>query len=156
YPTVSDQLGPNANLSIDPEIRSIALYQAARYAQTCRIYAPVYRQMTVPSLTNGSITAAVARQAYGEVLAAWKECLAKYNHGPGAVLIGHSQGAGHLQELIRTRVDGKPVARRLVSAILLGGDVMVRKGRDTGGVFKRIRACRSATQLGCVVAFSTF
>ena len=33
YPTVSDQLGPNADLSIDPEVRSIALYQAARYSQ---------------------------------------------------------------------------------------------------------------------------
>jgi Protein of unknown function (DUF3089) len=156
YPTVSDQLGPNADLSIDPEERSIALYQVARYSQVCRIYAPVYRQLTVPSLTNGSITAAVARTAYGDVLAAWKEYLAKYNHGRGVVLIGHSQGAGQLQELIRTRVDGKPIARRLVSAILLGGNVTVRKGRDTGGIFKHIRACRSRTQLGCVVAFSTF
>jgi hypothetical protein len=156
YPTVSDQPGPNANLAIDPEIRSIALYQAARFSQVCRVFAPVYRQMTVPSLANGSITAAVARKAYAGVAAAWKEYLAKYNRGRGVVLIGHSQGAGHLQELIRTRVDGKPVARRLVSAILLGGDVTVRKGRDTGGIFKHVRACRSATQLGCVVAFSTF
>src|SRR5690349_14845844 len=33
YPTVSDQLGPNADLSVDPEVRSIALYQAARFSQ---------------------------------------------------------------------------------------------------------------------------
>jgi DUF3089 family protein len=156
YPTVSDQLGPNADLSIDPEERSIALYQAARYSQVCRVFAPMYRQLTVPSLTNGSITAAAARKAYAGVAAAWKEYLAKDNHGRGVVLIGHSQGAGQLQQLIRTRVDGKPVARRLVSAILLGGNVTVRKGRDTGGIFKHIRACRSRTQLGCVVAFSTF
>jgi hypothetical protein len=156
YPTVSDQLGPNASLAIDPEIRSIALYQAARYSQVCRVFAPVYRQLTVPSLTNGSITAAVVRKAYGDVEAAWKEYLAKYNHGRGVVLIGHSQGAGHLQQLIRTRVDGKPIARRLVSAILLGGNVTVRKGRDTGGIFKHVSACRSSTQLGCVIAFSTF
>jgi len=156
YPTVSDQLGPNTNLSIDPEVRSIALYQAARFSQVCRVFAPVYRQLTVPSLTNGSITAAAVRKAYGDVLAAWKEYLAKYNRGRGVVLIGHSQGAAHLQQLIRDRVDGKPVARRLVSAILLGGNVTVRKGRDTGGIFRHVRACRSKTQLGCVVAFSTF
>src|SRR3954463_14922451 len=129
YPTVSDQLGPNADLSIDPEVRSIALYQVARYSQVCRVFAPVYRQLTVPSLANGSITAAVARTAYHDVAAAWKEYLAKYNHGRGIVLIGHSQGAGHLQELIRTRVDDKPISRQLVSAILLGGNVIVRKGR---------------------------
>src|SRR6476619_3002601 len=35
YPTVSDQNRPNANRHIDPEERSIALYQAARYSQEC-------------------------------------------------------------------------------------------------------------------------
>ena len=46
--------------------------------------------------------------------------------------------------------------RRLVSAILLGGNVNVRKGSDRGGDFKHIRACRRARQLGCVIAFSGF
>jgi Protein of unknown function (DUF3089) len=156
YPTVSDQQGPNATRAIDPEVRSIALYQAARFSQVCRVYAPVYRQVTVAALSNGTLTAAVARKAYRDVVAAWKEYLARYNHGRGVVLIGHSQGAGHLQQLIQTRIDGKPVARRLVSAILLGGNVTVRKGRDTGGVFRHVPACRRRTELGCVVAFSSF
>jgi hypothetical protein len=115
----------------------------------------VYRQVTVPSL-GGTVSAAAAKLAYRDVLAAWKEYLAKDNKGRGVVLIGHSQGAGHLQELIRTRIDGRPVSRRLVSAILLGGNVLVRRGSDTGGVFRHIRACHSKTQLGCVIAFSTF
>jgi hypothetical protein len=156
YPTVSDQKGPNATRAADPEVRSIALYQAARFSQVCRVFAPVYRQVTVQALSNGTLTAAVARKAYRDVLAAWKEYLARYNHGRGVVLIGHSQGAGHLQQLVRTRIDGKRIARRLVSAILLGGNVTVRKGRDTGGVFRHVRACRSRTQLGCVIAYSTF
>ena len=32
---------------IDPEQRSIALYQAARYSSDCRVFAPVYRQLTL-------------------------------------------------------------------------------------------------------------
>src|SRR5829696_7315452 len=44
YPTVSDQLTSLANRHIDPEERSIALYQAARYSQYCRVFAPMYRQ----------------------------------------------------------------------------------------------------------------
>jgi hypothetical protein len=156
YPTVSDQPGPNADRSIDPEVRSIALYQAARFSQVCRVYAPVYRQVTVPALSNGTLTQAVARKAYKDVVAAWKEYLARYNKGRGVVLIGHSQGAGHLQQLVRTRLDGRRIGRRLVSALLLGGNVTVRKGRDSGGVFKHVRACRSPTQLHCVVAFSAF
>jgi hypothetical protein len=43
-----------------------------------------------------------------------------------------------------------------VSAILLGGNVLVKQGSDVGGDFKHIRACHSATQLHCVIAFSTF
>src|SRR4051794_15741800 len=36
YPTVSDDKTRNSDLSIDPEERSIALYQAARYSLHCR------------------------------------------------------------------------------------------------------------------------
>ncbi len=47
YPTVSNQPGRLATKRVDPELRSIALYQAARFSQLCRVYAPVYRQATV-------------------------------------------------------------------------------------------------------------
>jgi hypothetical protein len=115
----------------------------------CRVYAPVYRQITVQALTNGTLTEAVRKEAYADVLAAWKEYLAKYNKGRGFVLIGHSQGAGHLTRLLQQQIDGKAISRRLVSAILLGGNV-------TAKTFKHVRPCRSSTQLGCVVAYSTF
>src|SRR5438067_2829708 len=47
YPTVSDQRTTLANLHIDPVQRAIALYQAARYSQYCKVYAPMYRQVTL-------------------------------------------------------------------------------------------------------------
>ena len=50
YPTVSDDESRNSDLSIDPEERSIALYQAARYSQRCRVFAPMYRQITLATL----------------------------------------------------------------------------------------------------------
>jgi Protein of unknown function (DUF3089) len=34
--------------------------------------------------------------------------------------------------------------------------VLVRRGSDKGGDFKHIGACHSSTQLGCVIAFSTY
>ena len=49
YPTVSDQKTAARTCTIDPEERSIALYQAARYSQHCRVYAPMYRQVTLPA-----------------------------------------------------------------------------------------------------------
>jgi hypothetical protein len=33
---------------------------------------------------------------------------------------------------------------------------VVKRGQDAGGDFKKVRACRSRTQVGCVIAFSTF
>jgi hypothetical protein len=156
YPTVSDDHGFNSDLSIDPEEISIAQYQAARFSERCRVFAPMYRQLTLEALNQTAPPDALLT-AYNDVKAAWKEYLRRYNHGRGVVLIGHSQGSGMLQELVHQKIDRFPAARkRLVSAILLGGNVTVEAGRNVGGVFKHVPACRSARQTGCVIAFSTF
>jgi hypothetical protein len=157
YPTVSDQPGLNANLNIDPQESSIALYQAARYSQLCRVYAPMYRQATIGGIGNPQQIATGFANAYVDVLAAWKDYLRHFNKGRPFVLVGHSQGSFHLRKLIAEQIDNKPALRkRLISAILLGGNVTVKKGKDVGGDFKHVPACRSETQLGCVIAFSTF
>ncbi len=157
YPTVSDQAGPNATRAIDPEQRSIALYQAARYSKVCRVFAPMYRQVTIPALFGGGFTPERLQIAYSDVLEAWRTYLKNYNRGRGVVLIGHSQGTFHLDRLVAEQIDPRPdLRKRLVSAILLGGNVTVAKGRKAGGDFKHVPGCRSATQTGCVVAFSTF
>jgi Protein of unknown function (DUF3089) len=62
-----------------------------------------------------------------------------------------------LRELIANEIDDDPeLRRRTLSALLLGGDVTVEEGRDVGGDFEHVRACRKRTQLHCVIAFSTF
>jgi Protein of unknown function (DUF3089) len=158
YPTVSDQPGPQASLRIDPEERSIALFQAARYSRDCRVYAPMYRQITLAGLSApDTVTPAIRNAAYADVRNAWREYLKKYNKGRGVVLVSHSQGSYVLRPLIAKEIDRKPALRkRLISALLLGGNVTVKQGKDTGGDFRNVRACRSASQIGCVVAFSTF
>ncbi len=158
YPTVSHQTTTLSNLHIDPEERSIALYQAARYSQYCRVFAPMYRQVTLAALNSGNHeTPAQLTTPLRDVTAAFHTYLRKYSHGGGFVLIGHSQGALVLKQLIARDIDRTPaLRRRLVSAILLGGNVLVRHGRRTGGTFRHVPACRSASELGCVIAFSTF
>jgi len=158
YPTVSDQERPQATKAIDPELRAIARFQASRYSRDCRVYAPVYRQITLQGINAPDPgTSAMRASAYLDVRSAWREYLRRYNDGRGVVLVGHSQGTFVLRRLIAEEIDPSVSARkRLVSALLLGGNVLVKKGSDRGGDFKRIRACRSPTQLGCVVAFSIF
>lgn len=158
YPTVSDQPTPTADFTVDPVLRSIALYQAARYSSECRVFAPVYRQITLAALFSGAlVTPQMREQAYQDVRHAWLDYLHHDNHGRGVVFVGHSQGAGVLRRLLREEIDPKPsLGHKLVSAVLLGGNVTVKKGQDVGGDFQHIPACRSSRQTGCVIAFSTF
>ena len=157
YPTVSNQQTTVATKAADPEIRDIALFQVARFSQVCRVFAPLYRQITVPGVQRGDATAADVALGDKDLLEAWRHYLEKWNKGGGVVLIGHSQGTFRLTSLIRKQIDDNAKLRkRLVSALLLGGNVTVRKGSDRGGSFKNVPACRRTTQIGCVVAFSTF
>jgi hypothetical protein len=152
YPTTSNQPTLNATKSADPEIRSIAEYQAQRFSRHCRMFAPLYRQVTavgVASITVSHDTAPYT-VAYGDVREAWRNYLARYNHGRGFVLIGHSQGSRMLRKLIRDEIDSKPgLRRRLVSAIIPGANANVAD-------FKHVPACGSSTKTGCLVSFSTF
>jgi hypothetical protein len=161
YPTVSDEKSGNSDLKIQDTERSIATYQVARYSQYCKVYAPMYRQVTLSGagLPGASASSSKANPALGvsDVETALKTYLAKYNHGRGFVLIGHSQGSGVLESVIAKMVDTKPAVRkRMLSAILMGGNVLVKGNSGIGGDFKHIPACRRDTQLGCVIAFSTF
>ena len=158
YPTVSLQPTTNANLTIDPQERVVAADQASRFSSACRVFAPMYPQLTLHAiLTPGGITPAGAAIAYGGVLSAFRDYLAHDNHGRGIVFIGHSQGSSMLIPLLAHEVDATPaVRRRLVSALLLGGNVTVKRGRSSGGDFNHIPACHAATQTGCVVAYSSF
>jgi hypothetical protein len=117
----------------------------------------VYRQATVPALQAGTTTPRDYLTASGDVEEAFDAFLRRIGPRRGFVLLGHSQGSYHLQRLIRRRIDThRALRRRLVSAVLLGGNVTVRAHSDRGGVFRRVPTCRRATQRACVIAFSTF
>ena len=158
YPTVSDQDAVNATRAKDPEVKAIARFQASRFSRHCRMFAPVYRQLTLRAIgTPRDLGDEARRIAYRDVRDAFREYLRRYNRGRGVVLVGHSQGTYVLRELVKREIDRRPaVRRRLVSALLIGGNVEVRRGSDRGGDFRNVPACRSATQLRCVVAYSMF
>lgn len=156
YPTVSNQPTPTADKSKDPELRSIAKYQASRFSQHCRVFAPVYRQVTMAGLPI-ALTGSGMDVGYADVVQAWKEYLETYNKGRGVILIGHSQGTFMLRRLIAEHVDTRRDVRdRLVGAFLMGGNVTVAEGRTTGGDFQKVPLCTESGQYGCVVAYSTY
>ena len=158
YPTVSRQKTINANLTIDPEEQAVARAQAALFSQVCKVYAPMYPQLTLAAIaTPSKISFASALVAYNYVDSAFRNYMANYNKGRGIVFIGHSQGAMMLTALLKYEVDAQPQVRKLlVSALLLGGNVTVPVGKPVGGDFEKIPACSSAAEIGCVVAYSSF
>ncbi len=163
YPTVSTDPGVLANLAVEPAEQQVVKQQFARFAASCRLYAPVYRQFTLTALAAmmsghplpmpGGMRPAIT---YTDVKDAWDYYLAHENHGRGVVLIGHSQGSGLLTQLIAKEIDGKPVQARIVSAILMGTSLSVPAGADVGGDFKSMPLCHGASQLGCVIAYASF
>jgi len=159
YPTVSNDQTPNSDMNAGPEELSVVRTQFARFGSECRVFAPLYRQVTLTALRAGIAGRPMPVDrtlAYNDVVDAWKYYLDHDNQGRGVVLIGHSQGSGVLSQLIRNEIDGKPVQERLVSALLLGTNVAVPKGKDVGGAFKQVPVCRSASQTGCVIAYVSF
>jgi hypothetical protein len=159
YPTVSLDPGGNSDMTAGPEERNVVRAQFARFQSVCRPFAPLYRQFTLTALrgaTTGKPLPADRTLGYTDVLDAWNYYLTHDNNGRGVVLVGHSQGSGVLQQLIRNEIDGKPIQSRIVSALLLGSNVAVPKGKDVGGAFTQMPLCRAADQTGCVITYVSF
>ena len=160
YPTVSLDRSPNSDMVPGPEEVSVVNQQLNRFASQCRIYAPLYRQVTIPALRSALIgvpMAGIDRElAYTDVRDAWRSYLAHDNHGRGVILIGHSQGSGVLKRLLAEEIDGKPVQKQLVSAILPGTNFLVPAGKVVGGDLKSIPLCTVQGQTGCVISYVTF
>jgi hypothetical protein len=160
YPTVSSDEGVSSDLV--PQAESVvATLQAARFSETCRVFAPMYRSVTVGGLTGllggGGDAAAAFGQASADVEAAWTSYLERYNNGRGVILVSHSQGTFHLIRLIREVIDPAPEQRDLVvSAMLVGGSFQVPDGADVGGDAKNLPLCRSEEQVGCIITYSTY
>lgn len=159
YPTVSRDPGMNSDMRTGGEEANAAAVQFARFGSVCKTYAPIYRQATVASIgavMAGADPAPIFGVAYGDVLAAWHHYLDHHNRGRPFVIIGHSQGAIHGITLIQQEIEGRPIAARLVSAILLGFNVEVPEGRDVGGTFRHTPLCTRAGQTGCVITYQSF
>jgi hypothetical protein len=161
YPTISTDMGGNSDLvpGMNEEL-FVVRQQAARLGAVCRVFAPVYRQVTLTALISrlgGNPIPSDGAAAYADVLDAWKHYVANDNQGRGVILIGHSQGAGHLRTLVATEIDAEETLRaRLVSAMLLGSSVQVPVDADVGADFQNVPLCRRRKDTGCVVSYASF
>lgn len=142
-----------------PEEVSVIKGQFARFNAVCRTYAPLYRQVTLTALRAriaGQPMAFDRQLGYQDVAAAWHYYLQHHNNGRGVVLIGHSQGSGVLAELITREIDGQPIQKKIISAMLTGSRLAVPIGAGVGGQFKQVPLCESRNDIGCIITFASF
>ncbi|GAB1267736.1 DUF3089 domain-containing protein [Aurantivibrio infirmus] len=161
YPTVSLDATPNSDLVAGPEEYSVIKSQFARFASQCRVFAPMYRQISLGALrarnsTDENRAMPDRAMGYDDVLNAWNYYLQHDNNGRGVILVGHSQGSGVLTRLIAAEIDGKPIQKQIISAMLLGTNVQVPEGETVGGSFKSMPLCTSADQTQCIITYASF
>lgn len=156
YPTVSLDSTPNSDWTATVEEPFVTQNQAARLQSFCRLYAPVYRQVTVTALFGGNADAD-RELAYADALDAFKHYIANHSDGRGFVLVGHSQGTGVLTRLVQEEIETQPeLADRLVAAWLIGLTIAVPEGEVVGGTFQSTPVCADADSTGCVVSYATY
>jgi hypothetical protein len=156
YPTVSLDPAPYSDMQPGPEERRAVELQLARFGSKCRLFAPMYRQLTMAGLREALRSGRPPDWSvpYADVLDAWNHYLQHDNLGRGVVLIGHSQGSRHLIRLLREEIEGKPVQGRIVSALILGANFTPPPpGSDPA---RQLPLCGSATQTGCVISYVSF
>jgi hypothetical protein len=161
YPTWSLAKTANTSLAVTQVLTYDVMEQARPLSQVCDVWAPVYRSQTFPRVLKGlegdkKVMNSTFTTAYDSMLPAWQQFLA-HTGGKPIILVGDSQGSAILIHLISAQLDHEPsVLRRLLVAILVGGNLQVPAGQTVGSTFTGVPLCTSATQTGCAIAFSSF
>ncbi|MGL4543398.1 MAG: DUF3089 domain-containing protein, partial [Polymorphobacter sp.] len=117
------------------------------------VYAPRYRQATFGSFLTDKPDAQKALDlAYADVARAFEAFVASIPADQPIILAGHSQGALHLSRLLKERVAGTPLARRIVAAFVVGWPI----SREADIPAMGLPACAADDQTGCILSWQSF
>lgn len=127
--------------------------QASVFSNAGDIWAPRYRQASFGAfLTTQPEAQKALDAAYADVVQAWDSFLANVGQDRPIIVAGHSQGAVHLLRLLRERIAGRPVAKRIAAAYVIGWPVSVEADLPTLG----LPACATGDQSGCILSWQSF
>lgn len=126
--------------------------EASAFNGAGEVWAPHYRQAAFGAFLLDTKDAESALDfAYQDVSAAFDQFVREAGDRP-VILAGHSQGALHLIRLLREKVAGKPVAKRLVAAYVVGWPIDTQSDLPALG----LPACRTATDSRCILSWMSF
>lgn len=155
YPTVSRDATPNSDMIPGPGEINVVEQQFARFNEVCRTYAPTYRQLTLTALRKRMMGQNVEgldpTLNYRDVKDAWETYLREDNNGRGVIIVGHSQGSGLIDKLLRSEIVGKPVANQVISVMPLGMTIHPAENGEYP-----MPPCESKSQTGCMISYVSF
>jgi hypothetical protein len=126
--------------------------QASAFNAAGQVWAPRYRQAAFGAFLLNSKDAQEALDlAYRDIASAFDEFVKEAGDKP-IIVAGHSQGALHLERLLREKVAGKPIARRIVGAYVVGWPISTIADLAVLG----LPPCRSDGQAGCILSWLSF
>jgi hypothetical protein len=127
--------------------------QASAFNGVSEVYAPKYRQAAFGAFLDTSEDASGALDlAFGDVAQAFDRFVTQLRPGQPIILAGHSQGALHLTRLLRDKVAGTPLARRVVAAYAIGWPISAATDLPRMG----LPACTAPDQAGCLLSWQSF
>ncbi|KPF64618.1 hypothetical protein IP88_13575 [alpha proteobacterium AAP81b] len=127
--------------------------QATVFNGVGAIWAPAYRQATFGAfLTDKPEARAAIAEAYGDVLAAFDAFVAAQPADRPLILAGHSQGSLHLLRLLKDRVAGRPLAKRIVAVYAIGWPISLTADLPALG----LPACATPQATRCLLSWQSF
>lgn len=144
---------PRGDAQAEDLARRYVKLMASPFNQAGEIWAPRYRQATIGAfLTDAPDGQKAIDAAYADVAQAFAFFLLTADKDAPIVLVGHSQGALHLLHLLREEVAGKPLARRIAAAYVVGWPISVEHDLPALG----LAACDRPDRAGCIVSWSSY
>ena len=126
--------------------------QASAFNASGDIWAPRYRQAAFGAfLLNSSDAQKALDLAYADVSAAFDRFIAEAGDRP-IILAGHSQGALHLERLLKERIAGKPIAKRIIAAYVVGWPISMTADLPALG----LPPCDKDLETGCILSWLSF
>lgn len=144
---------PLDNAEANERARLFIRGQASAFNEVAEVWAPKYRQATFGAFLTTEADAQKALDlAYQDVALAFDEFVADIPKDQPIILAGHSQGALHLIRLLREKIAGTPLARRIVAAYVVGWPISLTTDLPALG----LPACETAEQAGCILSWQSF
>lgn len=128
-------------------------YQASVFNESCRVYAPRYRQAVVkvfyPEKSSDEDSEGALALAYSDVQRAFQYYLDHYNHHRPIIIAAHSQGSYHARKLLQEFFDTTNLRNRLIAAYVVGMSV-------NESWYQNLKICNNENQTGCFAGWISY